>query len=152
MSSLVPIRVYSVNNRDEIYWHNPRTNSVRFCRPIRMQFFKETDRIIKDEFAYVENQIANLSPTSVNINGIFFTAQHCLLKAMVDGKVCKVLSDNKATTKCYICKASPAQFNNIEELASHQYNPDSLNLGISPLHACIRFYKCLFYIFHTKIQ
>lgn len=56
------------------------------------------------------------------------------------------MSDNKVTTKCYICKASLAQFNNIEELASPPYNPDSLDLGISPLHAYLRFHECLLHV------
>lgn len=146
VSSLVPIQIYSVQNRDIIYWQNPRTNSVRYCRPIRLRFVKETDDIIKEEFSLIESQIDSLLPSTVEINGKIFTVHHCLLKTMVDGKICNTLSSNRETQKCYICKASSSQFNDIEELQLRTYDRESLNFGLSSLHAYIRFYECLLHV------
>lgn len=146
MSSLVPIQIRSMNNHKKIYWQNPRPNSVRYCRPIRLQFVKETDTVIKDEFTYIDRQIENVSPSRVDINNNFFTVHHSLVKTMVDGKVCNTLSLNRPTQKCYICNASSSQFNDIEAIQLRSFNPESLNFGLSSLHAYIRFYECLLHI------
>lgn len=119
---------------------------MRYCRPIRLQFVKETDTVIKDEFTYIDRQIENVSPSRVEINNNFFTVHHSLVKTMVDGKVCNTLSLNRPTQKCYICNASSSQFNDIEAIQLRSFNPESLNFGLSSLHAYIRFYECLLHI------
>ena len=73
MSSSVPIQLQSTNICNKIYWQNPRSNFVRYCRPIRMRFFKGTNAIIKDEFAFINRQIERLLPSSVKINAKIFT-------------------------------------------------------------------------------
>ena len=91
VSSLVPIQLGSTNNRNKIYWQNPRPNSVRYCTPIRMRFVKKTDAKIKDEFGLIDRQIKCLLPSSVKINSQIFIVRHCLVKTMVDEKMCNSL-------------------------------------------------------------
>ena len=50
-TSVFPSRFCSIKpSRDKaILWQNPRPSSVRYCRPIRIQFKKETTKLAKEE-------------------------------------------------------------------------------------------------------
>lgn len=58
ITSFVPLRL-SCEQNNTVIWHNVRTGSTRFCRPIRLQFVKETVDTKKSEFNYIEPRIAN---------------------------------------------------------------------------------------------
>jgi hypothetical protein len=147
ITSLVPLRLHYIQeNNDVIVWQNPRTNSTRFCRPIKLQFVKETPEVIKSEFDNMERQIANLTPTKIDLCGRTYIVKHNLLKTMIDGKICNALTLNKSTQRCYICKATTSEFNKILETKPRPYDPQTLDFGISPLHASIRFFECLLHI------
>jgi hypothetical protein len=49
--------------------HNPRPSSARFCRPIRIQFKKETSSLAQAEVDYISSQIQNLVPTQYLMEG-----------------------------------------------------------------------------------
>lgn len=146
-TSIVPLQLNFKNElgKTTILWQNPRTSSTRFCRPLKLQFIKETDEVIKSEFSYVESQIKQLSPTKVNVGSREYIVYHELLKTMVDGKVCNSLMST-SSQKCYLCKSGPAQFNNLNFIKSLPINKDGLNLGLSTLHAYIRFFECFIHI------
>lgn len=45
LTSLVPLQIVGLDsekNQEFVVWKNPRPSSPRFCRPIRIQFVKET--------------------------------------------------------------------------------------------------------------
>lgn len=145
-TSIVPLRLqvdHELNKK--ILWQNPRTSSTRFCRPVRIQFTKETNDVIKAEFSDIENQIDQLSTTKINANNNEYIIHHKLLRTMVDGKVCNSLMSS-SSQKCYICNAGPQQFNNLNYIKTLPINPVALNLGLSTLHAYIRFFECLIHI------
>lgn len=147
ITSLVPLRLhYTQASNDVIIWQNPRTNSTRFCRPIKLQFVKETPEVINAEFSNMDRQIANLIPTEIELCGRAYVVKHNLLKTMIDGKICNTLSSNKSTQRCYICKATTSEFNKILDLEPRTYDPQTLDFGISSLHATIRFFECLLHI------
>lgn len=145
-TSIVPLQMYQQNqNSKSILWQNPRTSSTRFCRPIRIQFVKENIDTIKSEFSYIEDQIAKLVPTSVNTNGQEFLVNHKLFKTMVDGKVCNALTSN-SSQKCYICRAGPSEFNELDRIILRTSDLSHLDFGLSSLHAYIRSFECLLHI------
>lgn len=41
ISSLVPLKLVNINTNETV-WENPDPSSVRFCRPILIEFSKET--------------------------------------------------------------------------------------------------------------
>lgn len=145
ITSLVPLHL-SCKQNNTVIWQNMRTGSTRFCRPIRLQFVKETADTIKAEFSYIETQIANLLSTTMQIADHTFIVDHCLYKTMVDGKVCNSLTENKSTQRCYICKMTSAQFNRSVDSEPIPYDPATLDFGLSSLHAYIRFFVCLIHI------
>ena len=53
ITSVVPLQLYStkISGDKIVLWQNPRPSSVRYCRPIRMQFKKETAQLVKEEIS-----------------------------------------------------------------------------------------------------
>ena len=74
----------------EILWANPRPSSTRFCRPIRLQWLKETREVAKAERNYIKEQIDGLD--KLNFRG--YSVAFNLLLTMINGKVRPILISN----------------------------------------------------------
>lgn len=77
LTSLVPLQLIGYNqdeNSETVIWKNPRPSSPWYCRPIRLQFKRETEESTIEEKRVVDDQIATLEP----------------LQIVIDGKDCKV--------------------------------------------------------------
>lgn len=147
LSSLVPLRLVSyLNGRQNIWWQNPVPSSPRFCRPIRMQFIHENNKVTQDEISYIENAAQNLEKTEVAIGTGVLQVKHTLMPTMVDGKVCNAATGTASTMRCYICKQSPKDFNNLKKVSSDALDPNSLKFGLSILHARIRFFESILHL------
>jgi hypothetical protein len=74
LAAIIPLQLYSSSAPNKvILWQNPRPSSVRYCRPIHLQFKKETTEISKHEVDYIEKQITDLKKTQVRVaNKTFF--------------------------------------------------------------------------------
>lgn len=143
---LVPLQLQTISKEGHliILWKNPRPSSVRFCRPIRLQFLKETKEAIKIEREYIETQISQLTLLTVT-NPIKITVKYRLTLTMADGKVWSALTDTSGQV-CYICKATPKQMNKLDLVCDRSLDKTTLAFGISPLHCWIRCFECLLHI------
>lgn len=81
-ASIVPLQLLNVDN-GQIFWRNPRPSSTRFCRPLLIEFAKETSNLCKEKEADYESQIANLQPYVIGNVIVRFE----LALTMIDGKV-----------------------------------------------------------------
>lgn len=81
-TSIVPLQLEYENGK-QILWRNPLPSSTRFCRPVRLQFIKESEEVTKNEHLIIEEQIKNLK--NVNISGFNIKFDVCI--SMIDGKV-----------------------------------------------------------------
>lgn len=143
ISSLVPIRLVCGT---KIIWQNPRPGSTRYCRPLKMQFIKESTAVSIAEKTRVDEQISHLQNTTTTIQQREVTVKHNLIFSMIDGKVCNALSSTTSTQKCYICGATSKSFNNIDEMINRQITTENLQFGLSILHGWIRFFECLLHV------
>lgn len=84
VTSIVPIRLVNQSTNDVI-WQNPTCSSVRFCRPIRFQYLKETTEESQNEEKYISEQINNLSSYISEFGTVNFKLEF----TMIDGKVFK---------------------------------------------------------------
>ena len=85
ISSLVPLRLGDLKT-GQVLWRNPKPSSIRFCRPIRIQWLQETTEVTKAEEIYITEQINALAPlTTFDVVG---SVEYSLMLTMVDGKVC----------------------------------------------------------------
>ena len=115
ISSLVPIRLVD-NVSKNIVWQNPVPSSVRYCRPISIEFSKETPEKTKSVVEDIEKQIQRLQPSKVLINETLFSIKHELFFTMIDGKVVQVLTNTPSAATCNVCLAKPTEMNNLERV------------------------------------
>lgn len=141
LSSMVPLQIHSRKDRSKSYWVNPRSSSTRLCRPIKFQFAKETESVIREEVRRVEKEISNLKRTEVVVKNRSFFFEFEMIFCMVDGKVLQVMNDTSWMSQCSICKAKPKEMNDLDLMRSKA--AISAYASMSPLHARIKFMECL---------
>ncbi|KAL4152921.1 hypothetical protein QTP88_000754 [Uroleucon formosanum] len=143
ITSIVPFRLV---NGDKIIWQNPRLASTRYCRPIKIEFIKESTDTSIAEKEKVQSQINKLINSTVTFDKKSFIVTHNLILGMVDGKICNALTDTTSTLRCFLCGTISKQFNLIDEMVKREVKTDNLSFGISVLHGWIRFFECLLHL------
>ena len=146
VTSIVPVQLYAILDEQKVnIWENERPSSTRYCRPIRFRFLKETSDVTREEKDHIDRQIASLVPTRYCLEQREFTIKHILTMTMINGKVASAITETSPQT-CYICGAKPSQMNKIDDLLLLDINEESLQYGMSTLHAWIRMFECLLHI------
>jgi hypothetical protein len=110
------------------------------------EYSKETTEKTKAEVAIVKSQIKLLQPTTVKAFGKDITVVHRLMRTMIDGKVCQALTDTPSSSTCVVCKLTPKQMNDLQDVANRQERGEVFSFGLSTLHAWIRFMDCILHI------
>ena len=147
-NAIVPLKL-TVN--DETVWYNSKPSSTLFCRPVHLQYKKETKEVTKGEEERLRAEIENLEVCEVSIKSEdrdLNSILHCKYKldlTMFDGKVVNVLTNTLSSQSCNICSAKPSEMNNLNLVRSKPVNKQALALGLSTLHCWIR---CFEYIIH----
>lgn len=111
-SSFVPLQLICDFNK-KVIWQNPTTSSPRYCRPIRIQFVKESVDITNAEITYVQNSTSLLKETKQILSDKHFSVKHTMMLTMIDGKVCNAATQTASTMRCYICGSTSKDFNNL---------------------------------------
>ena len=68
---------------------------------------------------------------------------------IIDGKILNILTGTKSNQACPICGATPNDFVKVQEFKTAEFfepKPNTLQYGITPLHAWIRFFECIVHI------
>lgn len=147
MTSIVPLKITLSEDESREIWKNDRPSSTRYCRPLKFQFKKETPALILEEKQRVEEEIRSLQETVVHFGEYAISVSHRLYFTMIDGKVAQIVTNSSSSSNCIVCKAKPSQMNNLDLIRNLPLNEEALHLGISPLHARIRFME---YILHLS--
>lgn len=144
--SLIPLRLSTAGGH--IIWNNNLSQSSMSCRPIKLQFAREMKELIQNKKKYIDNQISHLKDFEINLEGYHFKIKFLLLMTLIDGKVLSVVTNTKSSQSCPICKANPKDFNNLSNIKSGKFQAleNSLQYGISPVHAWIRIFECCLHI------
>lgn len=70
---------------------------------------------------------------------------------LIDGKVLNVITGTRSMQTCPICHATPKEFNDLSNTTKvFVSEPESLQYGIQPLHAWIKFFECCLHISYRK--
>ncbi|CAH0713897.1 unnamed protein product, partial [Brenthis ino] len=133
IASLVPIRLID-ETTNTVVWMNETCSSVRYCRPVLLEFAKETPEKTAFVVAVINNQKQNLSPSLINKNGEVNEITHDLFLTMIDGKVAQVLTKTRSSASCTVCGATPQQMNNLEAVSTRDVNEFfRINLALQTL-------------------
>lgn len=85
-TTFIPLRIV-VADKTYTAWLNPTPQSYRFCRPLHIQYKKETSDTILSEKSGVENQIKNLQPIALQTTNGYTVIFICeLTLSVIDGK------------------------------------------------------------------
>ncbi|CAH0407193.1 unnamed protein product [Chilo suppressalis] len=143
-TTLVPLRI--VVDNFEI-WVNPTPQSYRFCRPLHIQYEKETANLILTEKSQVEKQIHELTPISVKTSqGHNVTFSCDLTLSVIDGKVLNIITGTSSQFRCPFCKITASQFNYLDLAQVAPTAKETMRHGINPLHAWIRILEFLLHL------
>lgn len=117
---------------------NRKPSSTNLCRPLEIEFTKETKTFIKLKSKEIQNSIDNLEVTVVNFGEKAINVSHRVLFTMVDGKVASSMTDTGAAN-CNICKAKPSQMNDIDQIVARECCEEAIKMALPVLHLYIRF-------------
>lgn len=132
---------------NQILWVNPTPQSFRSCRPLRIQYRKESKDLILAEKEYVEQQLKNLTPIAAATLKGFIVKTICnLTLSIIDGKVYNIIHSTFSQLRCPICGLTSTKFNDLDLAFSKPIHEETMKNGISPLHAFIRFLEFLFHL------
>ena len=112
-------------------WSNPTPSSPRFCRPICIQFAKETIALLVAERERMEVQISHLQPLYDKLG----TVRYSMAMTMVDTKVVNAVTSTSSQI-CAMCGATPATTNTIPAVSVRPVT--NTQYGLSTLHSWIR--------------
>ena len=143
LTSRAPIRMTLGN---KVVWQNPSCSSTRFCRPMKLQFLKETSSVLKNERHYWQKQIDGLEETLIALTGLQVRVSSRLHLTMLDGKAVNVITDTASMQRCALCGATPSVMNDIENVRQLPVQEDNFRFGLSTLHAWIRMFECIIHI------
>jgi len=135
-------------NSDVILWFNRTSQSSRFCRPIHLEYVKESRDVILKQKQNIDDQINRLQTFEISLEECHIRINFSLHMTLIDGKVLNIITNTRSMQTCPICHATPKQFNDLSNINSPKFlpEPNSLQYGISPLHAWIRLFECSLHI------
>lgn len=145
MISMVPLHLISTHN-ENVIWNNNQPSSTRYCRAIKFEYSKETAEKVKSEIQRMNTEIVQLTKTEIEMFGIKFKVKHEMIFTMIDGKIAQLTTDKASSSLCFICGSKPSQMNDLLEIRQRSNKEEALKLGMSPLHARIKFMECILHI------
>jgi hypothetical protein len=137
-TTVIPLQLRTEQNH--VLWQNPIPQSVRYCRPLKLAFVKESHQIILSEKRAVDKEIEELIPVEIRTTqSKILSVTFDLSMTVIDGKVLSVVTGTTSQQVCPLCGAKPSQFNRLVNANDQPHVPlDRLKYGLSPLHAWIR--------------
>lgn len=77
---------------------NASTSSTRYCRPVYIEYGKETTDIVNMKKKEIEEQIKNLEVSAIDLkNNSIAKIHHTVFLTMIDGKICNSITNTKTT-------------------------------------------------------
>jgi len=80
----------------EIIWNNKSAQSDKFCRPIKLQFVKESKEWILSEYNNLEKEISSLQLFQTITESTKISVEFVLSLTLIVGKVINVLTGTKS--------------------------------------------------------
>lgn len=146
-TSLVPLMLIAESHGEKLLiWKNPKPSSPRYCRPVKVQFLRETESTTLDGQKHMNEQISSLVPSNTVQNNQQVIVNYKLFFTMIDGKVRNAITMTKSAIRCYLCNATSSQFNDLKNILSLPIKESNLCYGLAILHAWIHFFEYFLHI------
>jgi len=109
-TTLISLRIV-LGPSGEIIWNNKSAQSDNFCRPIKLQFVKESKEFILSEYNNLEKEISSLQQFQTITENCNISVEFVLSLTLIDGKVLNVLTGTKSMQTCSNSHRNPKHFN-----------------------------------------
>lgn len=96
-----------------------------------------------------ENLLKKVELYCLKIGDMEFHLSFDMKCTMIDGKICNILTDNKASSRCNICGVGPKLMNDLNHVITRKCNEEFYKFGMSTLHAWIRSLEYLLHIVYN---
>ena len=97
---------------------------MRFCRPLELEYMKETKEHVLKEKNEIDLQIEKLSDFKMKLpNDKVLKINYKLYMTLIDGKILNILTNTKSNQACPICGVTLQKFINIKEFRSKEFIP-----------------------------
>lgn len=143
LTSLVPLKLMQ---GEMVIWENFYPSSTRYCRPVFIQLVKETADTTRQECERMNAEISKLHQFILKVDETQLTVTFDLIMSMIDGKTINAITHTTSAQRCYLCKSTSSEFNNVDKMVKKPVNRNHLDLGLSSLHCWIRCFECLLHI------
>lgn len=132
-------------------WENESTQSTHSCRPIQLEFEKESEEYVKKTKKHIDEQIEDLPTHLLKMhNGQDLAISYRFYFTMIDGKVLNVTTGTRSAQRCPICGATPTQMKDIEMIGKFKPKENVLEYGIQPMHSTMNTIKNLYKISYRE--
>jgi len=121
-TTLIPLQLST--NSDVILWFNRTSQSSRFCRPIHLEYVKESRDVILKQKQNINDQINRLQTFEISLEECHIRINFSLHMTLIDGKVLNIITNTRSMQTCPICHATPKQFNDLSNINSPKFLPE----------------------------
>ena len=144
-TSMAPLKLI-IDDKD--IWINKSPGSTHFCRPLCLEYKKETTELIKQVHANLETEINNLKEYEYinNDRNFKFKIRYNVTQSMLDGKCINAVTDTRSTRTCNVCKATPKEMNDLDKIRNKPVDQNALKIGCSILHYRINTFAFVLHI------
>ena len=139
---VVPLELRGKDTK-RVYWKNERPSSTKWCRLLSFISAKETTPLTLDQIKKTEDEIRDLTPSAHSRGEKSFEITHDSSLSVIDEKVLNAILENRATNTCPLFHAKPSEINNIDQIRTEHVPKETLQFGVSPLHARISSMQCI---------
>src|ERR1700679_1407860 len=126
-TTLIPLVLRRKGALGPELWRNPASQSTRYCRPIQLEFVKETTQHTLLQKDRIESQINELTEDLIPLPSgrAVVAVTYALYLTIIDGKVLNAITGTSSAQVCCVCKSTPVQFNKLGNIGSPRFAPKS---------------------------
>jgi len=115
-------------------WENESPQSPHSCRPIQLEFEKESEEYVLRTKKEIDGQIEKLPlhllKTMIDKNVLI---DYSFFFTMIDGKILNFVTGTKSSQNCPICGATPTQMKDKTKIGKFKPKEDALQYNIQPI-------------------
>ena len=132
-------------------WENESPQSTHSCRPIQLEFQKESEAYIKQTKKNIDEQIEDLPTHLLKMhNGQNLAISYRFYFTMIDGKVMNVVTGTRSAQNCPFCGATPTQMRNMNMIGKFKVKNNVFEFSIQPMHSTMNTVKNLYNISYRE--
>jgi len=131
-------------------WENESPQSPHSCRPIQLEFVKESEEYVLRTKKDIDEQIENLPFHLLKTDMGNVLIDYSFFFTMIDGKILNMVTGTRSSQNCPICGATPTQMKDKTMIGKFKPKEGALQYNIQPMHSTMNTVKNLYHISYRE--